>query len=90
MDRYVDQSSAAGPAGGAGISGIPELDCEPLKEVRTGLCLGLMAVDGGGADPKGGGTTRPPDEEFIRKVLSHVAELYELLFPDGGESIPGP
>ena len=68
----------------------PDDICDELRldnEALTGLwwcwLVGLRAdaVDGGGAEPKGGGTTKL-DDEFIRKVLSQVAELYEeLVFP---------
>ena len=49
------------------------------KEARTGLwCWGEVVAEAeeaaGGADPKGGGTTKL-DEEFILKVRSQVAEL---------------
>ena len=49
------------------------------REARTGLgCWGEVVAEAedpaGGADPKGGGTTKL-DEEFIRKVRSQVAEL---------------
>ena len=71
------------------VEASPDVDiCDELrldKEARTGLWwIGLraaFAVEGGGAEPKGGGTTKLEDE-FIRKVLSQVAELYdEELFP---------